>query len=141
MANIAVVAAQVGLVDPEKAYVKSYIAGVTITKGQTVYITTAGLLGLCDANDAGKQQFRGIALNGGGAGQAIDVLHDGEVYGFGVSGLNVGAFVYASNDVGVLEDGAGAMTVRAGRVSIMADGGGTQTKVLHIFTSWDADWA
>jgi hypothetical protein len=139
MANIAVTAAQVGLVDPAKAFVKSYIAAETITKGQTVYITTAGKAGVSDADAAGKQQFRGIALNGAGAGQAVDVCHDGELYGFGVSAMNVGAFVYQSNDVGKLEDAAGAMTVRAGRVSILADGGAT--KVLRVFTSWDADWA
>jgi len=141
MTDIVVTAAQVGLVNPLKADVKSYVAGATITKGQAVYLTTAGLTGVADANDAGKQQFRGIALNGGGAGQAIDVLHDGECYGFTISGLNVGALVYLSATAGALADAAAdapGYTVVAGRVSVLADK--DKTKVLRIQTNWLADW-
>ncbi len=139
MGDITVTAAQVGLVDPLKATVKSYVAAETITKGQAVYITTAGKLGVADANDAGKQQFRGIALNGGGAGQAIDVVHDGEVYGFDISALNVGALVYLSDTAGALGTTNGTMTVAAGRVSIMADH--SATKVLRVFTNWISNWS
>lgn len=139
MADIAVTAAQVGLVFPQDAKIRSYVAGVTITKGQAVYLTTAGLAGVADANAAGAQQFRGIALNGGGAGQAIDVLQEGEVYGFTISGLNVGALAYLSDTAGALADAAGTMTVRAGRVTALADK--AKTKVLRIFVQWDADWA
>lgn len=139
MADITVTAAQVGLVDPVKSLVRSYLAAETITKGQAVYITTTGTVGVADANAAGKQQFRGIALNGGGAGQAIDVLHDGEVYGFTVSGLNAGVLAYLSDTAGALADGAGTMTVAAARVVCLADK--DLTKVLRVFVQWEADWA
>lgn len=138
MTAIAVTAAQVGLVDPEKATVRSYIATETITKGQAVYILTTGKVGVADANASGKQQFRGIALNGGGAGQAIDVCHDGEVYGFTLSG-NADTLAYLSDTAGELADSAGTMTVRVGRVVCLTDK--SLTKVLRVFTQWNADWA
>jgi hypothetical protein len=139
MAEITYTAAQIGLVDPLKAEVKSYIAAVAITKGQAVYLTATGTAGVADANAAGLQQFRGIALNSVGAGQAVDVLHAGELYGFNLAALNVGAFAFLSNDAGKLDDGAGAMTVRCGRVSRLADS--NATKVLRVFVQWEADWA
>ncbi len=138
MADIAVTAAKVGLVDPAKATVRSYIATETITKGQAVYITTAGKVGVADANDAGKQQFRGIALNGGGAGQAIDVCHEGELYGFTLAG-NADSLAYLSNTAGALADAAGTMTVVCGRVVCLADK--DLTKVLRVFVQWEAQWS
>ena len=60
MSDITVTAAKVGLVDPLKATVRSYIATETITKGQVVNILTTGKVGVADANAAGKFQFRGI---------------------------------------------------------------------------------
>jgi hypothetical protein len=138
MADITVTAAQVGLVDPIKATVKSYIATETITKGQAVYILTTGKVGLADANASGKKQFRGIALNGGGAGQAIDVLHDGECYGFTLAG-NADAMIYLSHTAGALADAAGSTSVVAGRIVCLADS--NLSKVLRVFTQWEADWA
>ena len=138
MGAIAVTAALVGLVDPMKADVRSYIATETITKGQAVYILTTGNVGVADANASGKQQFRGIALNGGGAGQAIDVCHKGELYGFTLSG-DAESFVYLSDSVGELADTNGTMTVPVGRVECLTDK--DLTKVLRVFTSWDADWS
>ncbi len=139
MTDIAVTAAQVGLVFPQDARIRSYVAAEAITKGQAVYLTTAGLVGVADANGSGKQQFRGIALNAGGAGQAIDALQEGEVYGFTISSLNVGALAYLSDTAGALADAGGTMTVRCGRVTALADK--AKTKVLRIFVQWDADWA
>lgn len=139
MADITVTPAQVGVVDPIKSDIRSYIAAEAITKGQAVYILAAGTVGVADANDAGKQQFRGIALNGGAAGQAIDVLHFGLVYGFGLAGINADAFAFLSDTAGALGDGAGTMAVRAGRVVVLADR--SATKVLQVFVQWDANWA
>lgn len=138
MADIVVTAARVGLIDPIKATVRSYIATETITKGQAVYILTTGKVGVADANASGKQQFRGIALNGGGAGQAIDVLHDGEVYGFTLPG-NAEAKIYLSNTAGALADAAGSMAVVCGRIVCLTDA--SLTKVLRVFTQWEADWS
>lgn len=86
MAAISITAAEIGLVFPESAVVRTYIAAEALTKGQPVYYTAAGKVGLCDTNDAGKQQFRGIALDAAAAGQAVDVVQEGEVYGFDLSG-------------------------------------------------------
>ena len=139
MTDIALTAAHIGLCYPKSENIRSYVAAATITKGQAVYFTTAGTVGVADANDSGKQQFRGIALNGGGAGQAIDVLHEGEVYGFTISGLNADVLVYLSDTAGALADAAGTMTVAVGRVVCLSDKGAT--KVLRVSTSWFAQWA
>lgn len=138
MADITVTAAKVGLIDPQNADVSSHIATETITKGQAVYILTTGKVGVADANAAGKQQFRGIALNGGGAGQAIDVVHDGLVSGFTVTG-NANALLYLSDTAGALADAAGTMTVAAARILCMSDK--DLTKVIRVFTQWEADWS
>lgn len=139
MADIVVTTAQVSPVDLMKADIRSYIAAEAITAGQAVYLTTAGKAGVADADAAGKQQFRGIALQSVAAGQAVDVMHDGEIAGFTVSALNCGAFAYLSDTVGALSDGAGTMTVRVGRVVARTDK--SATKVLRVFTQWDADWS
>ena len=138
MADIVVTAAKVGLLYPQNADIRDYIAAATITKGQAVYILAAGTAGVADANDAGKQQFRGIALNGGGAGQAISVVHDGEVAGFTVTG-NANTLLYLSDTAGKLADAAGTMTVAAAR--IICDSDKDATKVIRVFTQWEADWS
>ena len=141
--DVSITAAQIGLVDPQKAHVRSYIAGATITKGQAVAIATDGTIDPADASTGGGYliQFRGIALNGGGAGQAIDVCHEGEMYGFTVSSLDVGALLYLSNTAGALAQGAtGDIPVICGRVSALADKDTTNT--VYIRVRWDgADWS
>jgi len=128
MSAITVTAAQVAVIDPLKSIIKSYIAYETITAGAAVYIDpTTGKCGL--AEDASSfLQFRGIALNGGGAGQAIDVLEDGEVYGFTLAG-NYDALVYASGSVAGGLDTAGSVV--CGRIVPMANA--ERTKVLRVF--------
>lgn len=136
MANeIALTAAQIGVVDPIKATIKSYLAGSTITKGQVVAQATDGTVDPADASAGGGylyEQVRGIALNGGGAGQAIDVLENGEMYGHTVSGLNCGDLIYLSDTVGRLSTVAGTVTVYLGRVTALADK--SATKVARIQT-------
>ena len=138
MADIALTAAQVAPVFPEHCSIRDYIAAETITQGQAVYILTTGKVGVADANASGKQQFRGIALNGGGAGQAISVLHEGEVAGFTLAG-NADSLVYLSDTAGALADAAGTMTVVAGRVKCLSDA--NLTKVLFVKTQWEANWS
>lgn len=140
MADISVTAAQVSLLDPIKAEVASYRAGAAITKGQAVYIDTSGYVQPADANGSGTLQFRGIALNGGASGDVVEVVHDGRVAGFDVSSLNGDAMVYLSNTAGALATAAGSTSVVCGRVVRKTDGP-TNTKVIKIFTQWEADWA
>jgi len=142
MADITVTAAKVAPCFEKfgKCEIYSHVAGVTITAGQAVYIdVTTGLLALADADlgGAGGQacQFRGIALTGGGAGQAIDVLMHGCIYGFTLAG-NYDSLVYLSNTAGALADAAsGTNSVIVGRVYPLSDriaSTGYPNKVLFI---------
>lgn len=134
MANVAVTAAKVGLVDPKNADVKSYIAGSTITKGQVVAMDTDGTVDPADSTVAGGylyQQVQGIALCGGGAGQAIDVCQRGELYGFTVSGMNPGALLWLSETAGALSDADVGVTTYVGRVSALADKGTTNVVMVQ----------
>jgi len=140
MTDIVVTAAQVAMLDPIKCITRSYLAGVAITKGQAVYIYTDGTVKLCDANGSGTYQFRGIALNTVGIGQAVEVLHEGEVGGFTVAGMNADAVVYVSNTAGALATAAGTTDIVAGRVVCLTNGP-TSTKVVRITTQWATIWA
>lgn len=139
MADLDFTAAQVDLVYPDDAIVRTMLCVAAITRGQAVYQTAAGLAGVADANDAGKQQFRGIALAGGGIGQAIDVCLKGELYGFDLSGMNHDAIAYLSDTAGDLADAAGTMTVNAGRVVAIPDQ--DKTKVLRIEADYLRAWS
>jgi len=138
MAAVTVTAALVGLVDPLKAKVKTYIAAEAITAGQPVFLNTTGKVELADANAAGEYQFRGIALKTVGLGAAVDVLQEGEMYGATLSG-NYDSLVYVANAVGTLDDGVGGVTIPVGRVAPLADK--DLTKVLHVFVAWEVVWA
>ena len=140
MSDITLTAAQVSAIYPDLAEIYQHDAGVTITRGQALYKTSAGLLGVADANDSGKQQFRGLALNGGGAGQGIDLLKKGHVYGFDLSGLNIDAPVYLSDTAGAFGTAAGTMSVQVGRVDAI-NVSGTKTKVLYIEADWLRTWS
>jgi hypothetical protein len=115
---------------------RSYIAYEAITAGQAVYQTTAGTVGVADANGSGTQQFFGIALNAASAGEAVQVAHKGIVSGFAPAG-NAGTLLYLSDTVGGLDTGVGTMTVAVGKVIVLSDG----TKTIYFDTQWLADWS
>ena len=71
MADITVTAAKVAVVHPHNAEIYDFIASEAISAGQAVYQLSTGKVGVADANGAGKQQFRGIALKSVGPGQAL----------------------------------------------------------------------
>lgn len=139
MADLVVTAAKVAAVDPHKADILSFIAAETITAGQAVYQTTAGLAGVADANVANKQQCRGIALNGGGAGQAIDVLRKGLLAGFTLTSQDHDTPIFLSDTAGALADAVGTLTVPVGLVVALPDK--DLTKVLYIRCRYGADYA
>lgn len=134
MTAIAVTAAKVAI--NQGTLTRSYIAAETITAGQAVYKLAAGTVGVADANASGKQQYRGIAINGGAAGVPIMVAYFGPVEGFTIT-QNVDAFLYLSDTAGGLDDGVGTMTVPVGRVDMRDDG----TKFLFTDVNWLAQWA
>lgn len=136
MADIALVAASIARIYPQSDEVYDFVAGATITAGQAVYVNSAGKLDLYDSNGSGTLQFAGIALNGGGAGQAISVLKRGWVAGFTVSAAAYWAPLYGSNTAGAIADAAGSSSIVVGRVVPMSDAGNF-TKVTYIQASWN----
>jgi len=138
MTDIAVVAAEVGLVDPIKAKVTSYLAGSTITKGQAVALAADKYVDPADASADNLlcQGFCGVALNAAAAGEAVDVAEDAELEGFTVSGLNAGDRVYLSDTAGAFATTQGTMQVRCGKVVPKTDGAGTL--VVRIQVDWGA---
>ena len=139
MAVIALTAAQIAAIFPDKAEITDMIAAAAITAGQAVYQDTNGKAGVADANASGCQQFRGIALNAAGAGQAVSVLVRGHVAGFTVSGMNGDALAYLSDTAGALDTANGTMTVNCGRVTCLTDS--NLTKVLYICADWLRTWS
>jgi len=139
MADITVTAAKVAPVYPAAAEIYDFIAAEAITKGQAVYLTTSGTVGVADANVAAKDQFRGIALETVGAAQAVSVLKRGHVYGYTLTDLAYDGLAYLSNTVGALADAAGSTTVNVGRCVPLPDA--DLTKVLYIQADWLNDWS
>ena len=88
MADVALTAAKIAVVDPDKATIDTYTAGVTITAGQFLYgIVASGKVGLADeATSAVTSWCLGVALEGAATGQPVQVLRRGKVYGFTLSG-------------------------------------------------------
>ena len=138
MADITVTAAQVGLIDPTKSEIWDYIAAEAITKGQAVYQTTSGTAGVADANAANQQQFRGIALNAAGAGQAVAVCKRGALYGYTLTGQDYDDPLYLSDTAGAIADSVGTLTVPVGIVIPIADK--DKTKVVYIDARWREDY-
>ncbi|NVM24078.1 MAG: hypothetical protein HWN68_20155 [Desulfobacterales bacterium] len=135
MANeVDLTVAQIGLVDPLKARVKTYLAGEEITKGELVAMNTTGVIHPASgaAADYKAQQIVGVSLNAGNTGAAIDVCEDGELYGFTVSGLNCGALLYAHDTAGRISSAIGTVTAYVGRVTALTDKG--TTNVIRIQT-------
>lgn len=113
MANLAVTAANVRPLDG--AVTRAFNLGGTLVPGEACYIASDGDIERADANvSAATAGAKGIlvALQGGKAtgvaGDRGTVVMFGPVAGF--TGLTPGALGYVSNDVGKLEDAAGAFT-------------------------------
>jgi len=115
---------------------RSYKAAEAITAGQAVYKLAAGTIGIADANASGKQQFKGIALESAGSGEACLVAYFGPVDGFTFT-QDVDTFIYLSDTAGELADTNGTMNVKAGRVDMREDG----TKFLFVDVSWLVAWS
>ncbi len=139
MADLALTATQIAVVFPRVAKIFPYVAAETLTAGQVCHVNTSGTLEAADANVGGEQQARVLALNGGGAGQAIDGLKEGHVYGFTLSQA-YDAPIFLSDTVGLLADAAGTLEVPLGIVAPLTDGS-TITKVLYFSARWRADYA
>lgn len=140
MGTLTVTASQVAAVFPDQAEIFSAICAETITAGKSLFRDSDGKVQLADADVAGEQQTRLLALEGGGAGQAISVLRRGHVYGFDLSGMAYDALVYQSDTPGVLGDTNGTLNVPVGIVDALTDGS-TLTKVLYFNPRWREDYS
>jgi hypothetical protein len=134
MADLTVTASQVAQVFPMESLVRTYKAAVALDAGTPVYIDANGKVNKADANGSSPvNRFRGITLETVGAGQDVDVISEGEIAGFDLSGLAYDAEVFVSDTVGKLADAAGTTSLSVGRVHAMNDG--AKTKVLRL-TGW-----
>jgi len=136
MSDLTLTATQIAPVFPVDAEIFDLIAAVAITAGQAVYQNSSGKAALADADaGSGAEQFRGIALNSAGVGQAVSVLKRGHLYGFTLSGLAYDGAAWLSNTAGALADApSSANPVRAGRVVSLSDA--NLTKVLYVDAQW-----
>lgn len=131
MADIALTAARIGRVDTTQDRVVHGLLAATTTAGQLLYKDTSGTWSIADGSATGTAQVRGLALEGGGAGQAITILMWGLVYGFTLTGNAYDARLYLSDTAGALADAAGTVPVVCARVHPMSDA--DKTKVLDFF--------
>lgn len=139
MADLVVTEAAVAVIFPLKAEIHTGIAGEAITAGEVLYIeATGGTLKIADANAAGLQQARGIALTSGGLGQAINILKKGHVAGYTLTSQSPDDQVFLSDTAGALGDAAGTLSVPCGRVVNMTDK--AATKVLFAEFEWNVQW-
>ena len=139
MADLTIGSNGISIVFANEADIRDIKAVEAITAGQAVYVTTAGKAGVADANAAGKQQFRGIALKSVAAGEICPVLTEGYLSGYDLSGVAYDGAVYLSDTAGKLADGVGTMTVNCGRVTNLADA--DLTKILFVKADWLRAWS
>ncbi len=135
MADLVVVEAAVAVVFPLKAEIHTGILAAAVTAGQAVYVVIASAdFDLADAGVADQlAELRGIALESGGIGQAINILKRGHLNGFTISQAHDDE-IFLSNNAGALADAAGVVNVHAGRVVALSDK--ARTKVLFIDIPW-----
>jgi len=132
MADLVVTAAQVARAH-DNAEIFNGLAAETITAGQAVYMSSAGTYGIADANVVGKQQARGLALEGAAAGQAFSFIKRGPVAGFTIPQA-YDARLFLSDTAGALADAAGTLSVPCGRVMALSDS--AKTKVVYADFVW-----
>lgn len=116
------------------AEIFSFIAGETIDRGDPVFIqTTTGKVFKSLAAAGTTAAFAGYSLHKAGAGQAVDVLKKGHMWGHDVSALAYGARTYVG-DTGGSDTAAGTVSVPTGTIVPLSDS--ALTKVVFV----DADW-
>jgi hypothetical protein len=141
MADLTVTAAKVSVIKPEDAEIVSVVLAETVTAGQVLFFDSNGKGQLADANVAGEQQARCIALEGGGANQVVSCLKQGYVEGFTLTDQSFDDPIFLSDTVGALADAAGTLTVPVGLVAPMAKDAKTISKLLYLRFRWGADYA
>ena len=136
MTAIVVTAAEVAVIRPDLAEILNVKAAEALTKGLALYQTTSGTFGIADANAAGKQQFRGVALEAVNAGEGLSMLKKGFLAGYTLATYD--DEVYLSDDAGAFDTAAGTLLVKCGRVTSMPDS--DLTEVLYVEADWLHEW-
>lgn len=136
MSDITVTASKLALVYPEQSEVYNVTLAEDATKGQALYQTTSGTYGLADANAAGKQMFRGVALETAKSGEAISMLKRGVLAGYTLATYEDN--VYLSATPGAFSDAPVAMIILCGRVISLCDP--ALTELLYIEADWVREW-
>lgn len=137
MAALTVTAARVAPVNETQYTAKTFIAAVALTPGQPVYENSAGKAAIARANATGTiQNFLGLTTHAAAAGKPVEVIKEGSLYGFDLSGMAYGAKAYVlASGAGQLDDtivsGSGNFVVPVGMVVAMTDGSDL-TKVLYV---------
>lgn len=144
MADLALTAALVAPVHPDKAEIYSFIAGTTITAGQVVAFNTStddDKLYIGDGNDGDLDQPVGVALEGGGSGQAIPVLVRGFVEGFTVSAIANYTLLYLSDTAGKIATTGAESTANAALGRIMPNAQSTPRLLVYVDCSFNTQWS
>jgi len=134
MADITVTAANVRRLNSSTDEVHQFIAGVTITAGQVVAQNSSGALVLADGSAAGTAMGKGVALNGGVAGDVIAVMKRGKVTGYTTNLPAYEGKVYISDTAGAFADAAGTKGASVGVVIASAEA--TVQKQLYVEFDW-----
>lgn len=137
--ELALTAAQIAAVYPDRAEIYDVIAAATIAAGEAVYFDSNGKGNVADANGSGTLQFRGICLRAVTAGQVFPLLKRGHCYGYTVSAINGDTVLYLSDTAGDIATSAGSTTINVGRVVALPDG--NNTKVVYIDADWLRTWS
>lgn len=138
MADLVLTAAKVGLNKAIESEIVSVIYGEAVTAGQIVCRKSDGKFWLADANGAGLQQARAMAMGAYSAGQGGDALKRGPVDGFTIAQA-YDAQLFLSDTAGAIADAAGTMTVPIGRVIAAPDK--ALTKLVYLEFDWVTQWA
>lgn len=135
MADIAVTAARLRILESIEARLIPMIADEAIDKGEVVYRKTNGRAGLARANAVGTSKVVGIATTSVPAGSAFEALYHGRLAGYTLGDPGTTVFLSAAT-AGALADtettGATNVLVAVGTVHSMTDGSGTEFLFVDI---------
>lgn len=137
MADIAVTAARLRIIESIEARLIPMIAGEAITKGQAVYRATDGTAMLAQGDAVGTAKVVGIATKNAAAGVAFEALYHGRLAGFDLSGVDPGETVFLSAaTAGAVADtaaaGTGNVVAAIGTVHSMTDVAGTKFLFVDV---------
>lgn len=133
--------ASVQPVFPDLAEIVPFVPSVAFTQGQAVAFNSSGKGILADANltsaSGVAQQFKGLALEKGGARQGISLLKRGHVAGFDLSGMSYGQIVWLSDTAGALATTpSSTKPVPIGTVVAMSDADATKVLYVDAWEGW-----